>query len=111
MKTILIINNLVMAQAIVLVLLDIGNYTFALFAALSVLFAGFTQLIIATNYLNTYHKDKDRRIMYYFLGIALFLLLWISPIYNHFIWIIPPALSIYLTYILYRKHNYLKQQQ
>lgn len=110
MRSALIINNLAIALSAVLILLSYGNYNLGVFAALSILFTGFVQLIIAINYMNTYYKDKDKLINYYFLGVALFFALWISPLYTDFIWIIPAVLAIYLTYILYRKYNTLNYE-
>ncbi len=105
MKISIAINNFVVGIPVFFGLLGLVENSLWFIAALSTILTGFAQLIIAVNYLIRFYKDKYRHIYYYFLGVILFFILWISPLDMDFIWIMPLILSIYLTYILYTKQN------
>jgi predicted membrane protein len=105
MRISIAINNFVVGIPVFFGLLGLVENSLWFIAALSTMLTGFAQLIIAVNYLIQFYKDKGRHIYYYFSGVLLFFILWMSPLQIDFIWIIPPILAIYLTYILYRKQN------
>jgi uncharacterized membrane protein len=97
------INNFAIGIPVFLALLGFAENSFWGLALLSTILTGFIQVLIAIAYAVEHYND--RHIHYYFLGVGVFFMLWISTTDAAFIWSIPPILAIYLTYILNKQQN------
>ncbi|WP_026704385.1 hypothetical protein [Flavobacterium soli] len=67
-------------------------------ALLSTMITGLIQLVIGLKLLENYSKHPLLQL--YFVVVVLFFILWFTT-YWDFLWVLPVALAIYMTYILH----------
>ncbi len=99
MKALKVLNTIAIGIPITFLLLAIFNQGLLIYAALSTMATGFIQILVGFYYWNEFHKSKAIKI--YFFFVALFFVLLITPIPIEWFVILPPALCIYLSYLVY----------
>lgn len=99
MKFLLGLNFLAIGIPLLLALLSLSDGSFSSEALLSTMFTGVAQVVIA---LILFALDpKDKRLYVYFSITIVFFIVWLGfNITNNWIFSLPPALALFLTYIL-----------
>ena len=98
MKIRSIINYLALALPAVLALIGLGDEQFYMYALLSTAVTGGIQVLLALTMLPNHRSS----LLYIYLSItALFFTVWYFVSNETGIFAVPPALAIFLTYIIY----------
>ena len=98
MKAASIINFIVVIAPILFGLLGLTDEEYLIHAALASIVTGAVQVIIALFMLS---KHSSNLLYIYFAITGLFFILWEFLGTNFYIFALPPALALYLTYIIY----------
>lgn len=102
MKIRSIINYLALALPAVLALIGLGDEQFYMYALLSTAVTGGIQVLLALTML----PNHSSNLLYIYLTItALFFTVWYFVSNETGIFAIPPALAIFLTYIIYKEYQ------
>ncbi|HLP64991.1 hypothetical protein [Flavobacterium sp.] len=99
MRALKVLNSIAIGIPIVFLLIATVDESFLFYAALSTMVTGFIQLLTGFYYWSEYSESKA--IKMYFFFVALFFVLLTTPIPIEWFVILPPALCIYLSYLVY----------
>lgn len=110
MKNLFNLNLAFIGFPILLCLLGIFDPAFVFWGFLSTILTGLFQLIVGFGMLKDEPKDKD--LQRYAFFVALFFSCWIASAFletaslvMHYLFVLPPLLAAYLTFIIYKKRN------
>jgi len=110
MKNLFNLNLAFIGFPILLCLLGIFDSVFVFWGFLSTILTGLFQLIVGFGMLKDDPKDKD--LQRYAFFVLLFFSGWIASAFVEsknwimdYIFVLPPLLAAYLTYIIYKKRN------
>lgn len=104
MRTLKYTNGFALSLPLLLGLIGFVDNDFWFFALLSTMITGFLQVLVAL--LLLFWIPKNIHLYIYFFFTVLFFVLWLGFKIEDEVYILPPALAIYLTYILYNQERH-----
>lgn len=99
MRALKVLNSIAIGIPIAFLLITILDESFLLYAALSTMAKGFIQVLTGFYYWNEFPRSKAIKI--YFFFVALFFFLLTTPIPIEWFVVLPPALCIYFSILVY----------
>ncbi len=103
MKTLHYVNAFALGLPLLLGLIGFADNYLLFFAPLSTMVTGFLQVLVALILL--FWIPKNIHIYIYFFFTILFFVLWLGFGIEYWLFVLPPLLAFYFTYILYNQKD------